>query len=151
MLYVKKTSNHPSKIIKQLPKNTSDRLSKNSSNKNAFHKSNGDYENALKQSGYNNMNLKYQPLVTFNTKQKSHRSIIWFKPPFSGNVSTNVAKKFLQLVDEHFPSSNILHKIFNRNSLKVSYCCTQNLGNIIKSHNKKTDYFQQSDNTIIQL
>ena len=142
MPYVKKTSNHPSKIIKQLPKIISDRLSKNSSNKNAFHKSNGEYENALKQSGYNNINLKFQPLVTFNTKQKCHRNIIWFNPPFSGYVSTNVAKKFLQLVDEHFPSSNILHKIFNRNSLKVSYCCTQNLGNIIKSHNKKTDYFQ---------
>ena len=36
-----------------------------------------------------------------------------------------------------FPPSNSLHKIFNCNTIRVSYCCTQNLGNIIKSHNKK--------------
>ena len=29
-------------------------------------------------------------------------NIIWFNPPFSRNVSTNVAKKFLQLLDKHF-------------------------------------------------
>ena len=44
---------------------------------------------------------------------------------------------FLQLLGKHFPPSNSFHKIFNRNTIKVSYCCTQNLGSIIKSHNKK--------------
>ena len=44
---------------------------------------------------------------------------------------------FLQLLDKHFPPSNSLHKIFNRSTIKVSYCCTQNLGNIIKLYNKK--------------
>ena len=28
-------------------------------------------------------------------------------------------------------------KIFNKNTVKVSYCCTQNVASIIKSHNKK--------------
>ena len=81
--------------------------------------------------------MKCQPLITSNTKQKSRRDITWFNPPFSPNVSTNAGKKFLQLLDQHFSPSNILHKIFNPNTIKVSYCCTQNLGNIIKSHNKK--------------
>ena len=35
------------------------------------------------------------------------------------------------------PKSNKLHKIFNRNTVKVSYCCTENLWSIIKTHNKK--------------
>ena len=70
-------------------------------------------------------------------KHKREQNIIWFNPPFSRNVSTNVAKKFLQLLDKHFPPSNSLHRIFNHNTVKVSYCCTQNLGNITKSHNKK--------------
>ena len=61
----------------------------------------------------------------------------WFIPPFSHNICTNVAKKFLQLLDKHFPPSNSLHKIFNHNAIKVSYCCTQNLGDIMKLHNKK--------------
>ena len=58
-------------------------------------------------------------------------------PPFNKNVSTNVAKRFLNLLDQHFPKSNKLHEIFNRNTVKVSYSCTQNMSSMIKSHNKK--------------
>ena len=60
-----------------------------------------------------------------------------FNPPFSIALSTNVGKSFLQLLRHHFPPSNKLHKIFNKNTVKVSYCCTQNVASIIKSHNKK--------------
>ena len=137
LLYIKKSSNHPPQIIKQLPQIINDRLLKNSSNEEVFNKSKGKYENALKHSGYNHISLKYQPLIASNLKHKRKRNTIWFNPPFSCNVSTNVAKKFLQLLDKHFPPSNSLHRIFNRNTVKVSYCCTKNLGNIIKSHNKK--------------
>ena len=133
----KKSSNHTPQIIKQLPKIISDRLSKNFSNEDIFDESKGEYEDVLKQSGSNNINLKYQALITFNTKQKRRRNIIWFNPPFSRDVSTNVAKKFLQFLEKHFRPSNSLHKIFNRNTIKVSYCCTQKLDNIIKLHNKE--------------
>ena len=64
------------------------------------------------------------------------RNIKWFNPPFSQTVSTNVGKRFLNLLDKHFPPNNQLHKIFNRNTVKVSYSCTPNVGSIIKSHNK---------------
>ena len=64
-------------------------------------------------------------------------SFMWFNQPFSRNISTNVAKKFPQLLHKHFPPSNSLHKIFDRNTIKLRYCCTQNLGKTIKSHNKK--------------
>ena len=55
--------------------------------------------------------MKYEPLITSNTKQKHCQNIKWFNPPFSRNVSTNVAKTFLQLLDKHFPPSKSLHKI----------------------------------------
>ena len=71
------------------------------------------------------------------TKRNRQRNIIWFNPPFSRAVSTNVGKRFLQLLRHHFPPSNKLHKIFNKNTVKVRYCCTQNVASIIKSHNKK--------------
>ena len=48
-----------------------------------------------------------------------------------------MAKSFLQLVDKHFPRSHKLHKVFNRNNLKISYSCMTNMANIIKSHNQK--------------
>ena len=36
-----------------------------------------------------------------------------------------------------FQNSNKLHAIFNRNTVKVSYSCTQNMSSMTKSHNKK--------------
>ena len=42
------------------------------------------------------------------------------------SVSTNVAKTFLQLVTNHFLRRQKLHKIFNRNTVKVSYICMNN-------------------------
>ena len=47
------------------------------------------------------------------------------------------AKRFLNLIDQHVPKSNKLHPIFNRNTVKVSYSCTQNMSCMLKSHNKK--------------
>ena len=44
---------------------------------------------------------------------------------------------FLQLIDTHLPLTYKLHKIFNRNAVKVSYSCTQNISQIIKRHNRK--------------
>ena len=77
--------------------------------------------------------------VKKDVKQKRNRSlnIIWFNPHFNENVSTNVAKQFFNLIDQHFPKSNKLHAIFNRNTVKVSYSCTQNMPSMIKSHSKK--------------
>ena len=59
-------------------------------------------------------------------------------PPYSMNVQTNVARKFLQLIDKHFPPEHKLHKIFNRNTVKVSYSCMPNRSSIITAHNRKT-------------
>ena len=43
----------------------------------------------------------------------------------------------MNLLDQKFPKSNKLHAIFNRNTVKVSYSCTQNMSSMIKYHNKK--------------
>ena len=64
-------------------------------------------------------------------------NIIWFNPPSSSNVTTSVAKRFFNLLDMHFPDSNKVYKIFNRITVKVKYCYTENLSSIIKTHNKK--------------
>ena len=63
--------------------------------------------------------------------------MIWFNPPYSKNVVTKVGHYFLKLLDKHFPRHHKLHKIFNRNTVKVSYSCTKNIKSIINSHNKK--------------
>ena len=137
LLYINKSSNHPPQIINQLPKIISDRLSRNSSNKEMFNTAKGEYKEALKRSGYSNISLSFHQSSTSHVTRQRHCNIIWFNPPYSRAVIINFAKKFLQLIDLRFPPLNKFHKIFNRNNVKVSYCCTQNVGNIIKSHNKK--------------
>ena len=77
------------------------------------------------------------PHVTQQPRRNRQRNIIWFNPPFSKNVKTNIARSFLKLIDTHFPIGNKLHKIFNRNTVKVSYSCMSNVKSIITSHNKR--------------
>ena len=70
-------------------------------------------------------------------KQKTRMRNILFNQPFSKSVSTNFAKAFHQLIAKQFPKSCKLHKIFNRNAVKVSYSCMSNMSKIIKGNNKK--------------
>ena len=123
-------------MIKQLPTSISKRLSNSSSNEEIFNASRYEYETALKNSGYQQTKLIFSKKEQRKQKRIRKRNIIWFNPPFSRNVTTNVAKRFLNLLDIHFPKSNKLHQIFNRNTVKVSYCCTENLSSIIKTNNK---------------
>ena len=132
--YINILSNHPPQVIKQLPTSISNRLSTNSSNEIIFNEAKSEYESALQKSGYKEK-LKYTAKQPAKNNRK--RNIIWFNPPFNKSVDTNIAQKFLQLIDKHFPRSNILHKVFNRNNLKVSYGTTENMKQIINKHNKK--------------
>ena len=134
-LYININSNHPRNIIQQIPEMTSKRLSSISSNEDIFKDAAPYYENILKTSGYKE-NLSYQSESSkADTRKNRNRKIIWFNPPYSCNVKSNIARQFLQLVDRHFPQNNKLHKIFNRNNVKVSYSCMPNFESQIKSHN----------------
>ena len=108
---------------------------KNPSNQEIFDTAKVEYEDALKKSGYN-VDLKYTNNKSRNPKTRKE-NIIWLNPPFGKSISTNLVKTFLQLVTKHFPRSHKLHKIFNRNTVKVSYSCMNNMSKIIKGHNKK--------------
>ena len=136
-IYIHTQSNHPPTIIKQIPSMISDRISNLSSSEEIFNRAAPTYNEALRNSGYKEKltfnNNKREPKNRRNRK----RNIIWFNPPFSANVKTNVAKRFLYFVVKNFPKNHRLHKLFNRNNLKVSYSCMPNVSSIISSHNKK--------------
>jgi hypothetical protein len=68
-------------------------------------------------SGYD-FELKFEADVPTKKKNRS-RNITWFNPPYSANVSTSVGAKFLKIIDSCFPQTHILHKIINRNIVKV--------------------------------
>ena len=78
------------------------------------------------------------PSKEFSKKKTTkEKSIIWFNPPWNNAVATNVAAKFLDLVDKHLVKDPLLGKHFNRNTIKVSYSCMPNMAAIIAGHNKK--------------
>ena len=62
--------------------------------------------------------------------------MIWFNPPCSMNVSANLGRYFLDLVDKHFPPHHKLSKIYSRNNTKISYSFMPNMKLIINIHNK---------------
>ena len=132
--YINVQSNHPPSILRRIPETINQRLSKISSDEQAFNSSKHPYQEALKKSGYS-YNLHYNPQPTQQNRRRS-RNITWYNPPYSSNVKTDIGHKFLKAVDESFPQDHPLHKIFNRNTLKLSYSCMPNVQSIISSHNK---------------
>ena len=136
-LYIDSRSNHPPCIIKQLPVSINKRLCFLSSDEKSFESIAPIYEDALKRSTFN-MKLSYSEgykSTPTQSKTTRKRNIIWFTDsPYSKNVKTNVAQKFLRLIDKHFPKYRI-NKILNRNSIKVSYSCMPNVKSNISSHN----------------
>ena len=137
-LYVNKNSNHPPSILKNIPASVNKRISALSSEEKIFESVSEKYENALNKAGHK-FKMKFDPEAS-TTKPKPRcrrRKALYFNPPYSQSVKTNVGAKFLKLIDKHFPKGHILHKVINRNVIKVSYRTTSNLKSIISSHNNK--------------
>ena len=135
-LYVNTRSSHPPTVIKQIPIGINTRLSNISSCEKHFDDAKSDYQKALSESGHAHK-LTYQEPKNKNKKNKNNRNIIWYNPPFSLGVKTDIGAQFLQLVKDCFPKTNPLYTIFNRNTLKISYSCTKNMKQIIQAHNNK--------------
>ena len=55
------------------------------------------YELTLKHSGYKSQ-MKFQQ----SARRNRNRKIIWFNPPFSQNVNSNIGKLFFKLVGKNF-------------------------------------------------
>lgn len=60
------------------------------------------YQKALDDNGYN-YKLHYE---------KPRR-------PYNQNMKTNIGRGFLKILDNRFPATNKLHKIFNQNTVKM--------------------------------
>ena len=138
-LYINRSSNHPPLILRQLPAAISRRLTDISHDADVFRDAAPLYNNALRESGFTD-EVEYagsrkaeDPVVKRNRK----RRITWFNPPYSKNVKTRVGHEFLKLIDSNFPVGSKLYKVFNRNTVKVSYSCMPNMGTIIKRHNAR--------------
>ena len=134
-LYINKHSNHPPKIIQQLPTMIQTRLSDLSSDAHEFNNAKNDYVTALSKSGFHD-EMKFAKSKP-KPKRNRKRNIIWFNPPYNEAVENNIGREFSALIDKHFPPLHKYRKIFNRSNLRLSYSCTANVKTIILNHNKK--------------
>ena len=139
LLYVNAKSNHPKKILESIPKLINDRLSKRASSKKEFDENKEEYERALKEAGYS-PDLQFHQVERTRKRKNRKRKVTWFNPPFCISVRTNIAREFINLVERHFTDRHPLKPIFNKNNMRVSYCCMQNIGAVIKRHNARILY-----------
>ena len=128
----------------QVPFSIESRLLSLSSSDKSFNESTPIYQEALKKSGYH-YKLKHQKNISTATlKQQRKRKIVWFNPVYSMNVTTNVGRYFLNLINKHFLPHHKFSKIFNRNNMKTSYRCMPNMKSRANIHSKTVTKAQPS-------
>ena len=143
-VYINKKSNHQPVVLKQLLKSIAKRISDISSDESTFCNSLPIYSEALKKCGFYDKLTYSTKTADYDTSEKKtrKRKVIWFNPPFSLNVKTNVGKIFFKLVKRHFPKENPLRKIFNKNTLKVSYSCMHNAASALSTRKRNILYIK---------
>ena len=72
-----------------------------------------------------------------NNHKNRSRNIIWFNPPYNKWISSNIGWDLLNVISKNFPNNSHRAKIFNKNNIKVSYSCTNNIAKIIKKTQRK--------------
>ena len=125
-LYVSSFSNHPPTIIKNIPLEVNRRLCKLSSTRDDFLAVVEPYQLALNNAGYHHQLVYHEPdpaQPSHASRRSRSRKVTWFNPPYSQSISTNVGKKFLDLVDSCFPPGHELRKIINRNTKSPTPQC----------------------------
>ena len=83
---------------------------------------------------------------TQNARRNRNGKVIWFNPPYSQNVKKILVNCSWSLWGNTSPKNNKYHKIFDLNTLKLSYCFTYNIGNIIKQNNSNKVLSKTNDN-----
>ena len=111
-----------------------------SSNNETFEKTKQTYRDAVSKSGFQEK-LSYASAQNKNDKncnKQQKRNIIYYNPIYSDspNINTNIGKTCLKVIRKHFPKTNKLSKIFNKNTVKMSYSCMSNISSVISGHEK---------------
>ena len=145
--YVHSQSNHPPSVLKNIGPAVNKRLSMLNANQELFDQAVPVNQEALRRSKHThplefNKDV-YRPnpsgfsLLEQPAKRRRRRDIIYWNPPYSMNVKTNIGGRFLALIDQCFPKGSIMGKVFNRSNLKLSYRTCPNMKQVLAKHNKK--------------
>jgi hypothetical protein len=110
------------------------------------------YQQAMAEAGFKE-NLKYKEVETLpreesgmeGREKRRSRNIIWFTPPYSQNIKTNVGKRFITILRKHFPPSSPLYTLFNTKKVKLSYSTCPSMQSVISAHNSKVTRPREED------
>ena len=143
-LFISSHSNHPPSILRKIPYTINEKIFQLSCDQTSFETAAPLYEQTMKHSNFQ-PDLQYingdLPNET-SSQRKRRRSIIRFNPPFS-----KCGRSLLSFIDKHFPVSSNLHKILNRNTVKVSYSGMANTKYEISKHNAHILSAQKKSNS----
>jgi len=53
-------------------------------------------------------------------KERKERNILWFEPPFSGEIKTDIKRLLLNLLAKPFKKGTVLGNPFYKNNTKIS-------------------------------
>ena len=129
-------SDHPLQIIKKIPRSIEKILFFLSSTKEIFENSKDYYEQRLRQCGYNEQ-LNYTEENNETSKKSRKRNILWFNPPYSKSVKTNIGSLFHCLINKIFCQRINTEKYSTENIIKISYSCMPNIKSKISTYNRK--------------
>ena len=116
--YVSKASNHPPSVLKNIPSLIQKRLSTISSSEAYFLGAKGEYQSVLNNNAGYSDSFRYELPHQPQRKCNRMRKIVWFNPPYSKNVATNIEKELFNLLQVHFPRQHPFHSLFNCNTVK---------------------------------
>ena len=126
-----------SEVPSNIPAAINQRLSSISSDRTVFNEAAPLYQEVLRKSGYmHQQEFKPPPQGPPPQKRMGRRNVVWFNPLYNKNVKTNIGRAFIILINRSFPADHKMRKIFNRNTLKLSYGCMPNVKEFIDGHNK---------------
>ena len=118
LMYIDINPKRPPNIKKQIPKSISKRICELSSKKEILNNNIRTYNDALKRCEFQEK-LVFVPEVPsdppVNQRRKRKHKIIWFNPPYSKNVRTNIGKVFSNLLHKNFPSIHLFQKFLTIN------------------------------------
>ena len=103
-------------------------------------------EKFLNNSGYKTKRQYQQPKEDNQNKKKRKRNIIWFNPPYSKSVKTNIRTIFIKLISKSFPPN---HKRYTQKRYKE--ICERTFEKRCANHKNPFNLIKSKNGTILSI
>ena len=104
------------------------------------------YEKFLNNSGYKTKLQYQQPKEDNQNKKKRKRNIIWFNPPYSKSIKTNIRTIFIKFISKSFPPN---HKRYTQKSYKG--ICERTFEKRCANHKNPFNLIKSKNGTILSI